>query len=288
MNKSVNLHDLFADIERAKNKSQLTDVLVMYTTIPVTEENEHFDLAAHITSDEFIQGLIRERVRMKLSDLVNQQEASKRIPTTPIRELEVQPVSTDYKIVLAQKYDHEDYAVVFTDDVNDVNAGFSFRGTFREIVQDLIDFPDVIGSDENLMCVVRTLLSFDDEPIRMQLPNYRLCLDNYVSYEDFIYALRDNGFVENISQDNGPVQHRRNGDICAIKTWHDPENGGSGVACTIDRLATNQGKEHSVGIYFYLYRGDRDNHSTFIPEEPFDFTPYAKELIDQVIIEVAK
>lgn len=45
----------------------------------------------------------------------------------------------DYEYVIIQYYGEDDYAVVFTDDPTEENEGYSCRGTFKDVVEELVD-----------------------------------------------------------------------------------------------------------------------------------------------------
>ena len=122
-----------------------------------------------------------------------------------------------------------------------------------------------------------------------EIMNYKLSLERYIDYEAYIKALRRADFRENLFESNVEVEMHSNGSISAIKTWHDAEMR-TGVACTIDRMVGSEtgsdGKRiMTSGVNFYLYEGERDNHRTIFPEQPFDFSHHAQELLDLDIID---
>ena len=84
------------------------------------------------------------------------------IEVVDVKQKIVTPQDSDYKAIIVQKYGDDDYAVVFTDDPSDENQGFSFRGSFKDVVQEMIDNPDCLGSDASVISIITHLLSLDE------------------------------------------------------------------------------------------------------------------------------
>jgi hypothetical protein len=108
---------------------------------------------------------------------------------------------------------------------------------------------------------------------------YKLALNQYADFDDYVSALNQNGFRDNERDKENPVFKNEDGEITAIKTWH---NEGVGVACTIERLLNYEGLIDEV--FFYTYVGKYNNHDTLNIVN--DYTPYINELIENGIIEV--
>lgn len=78
------------------------------------------------------------------------------------RQQQINLETGDYKYAIAQYYgeenDGDDFAIVFTDDPEDENEGYSCRGTFKGVVEDIIDIPDAYGDNDNLAAIITALL----------------------------------------------------------------------------------------------------------------------------------
>ena len=68
----------------------------------------------------------------------------------------------DFTHVITQKYGEDDYAVCFTDDINDVNEGYSDRGTAEEIIQDI---KENITDKETMMDAIDTMFLLEKDEI---------------------------------------------------------------------------------------------------------------------------
>lgn len=66
----------------------------------------------------------------------------------------------DFSYVITQKYFEDEYAVCFTDDINDVNEGYSDRGTAEEIIQDI---KENITDKETMMDAIDTMFLLEKE-----------------------------------------------------------------------------------------------------------------------------
>jgi hypothetical protein len=109
---------------------------------------------------------------------------------------------------------------------------------------------------------------------------YKLALNQYADFDDYVSALNANGFRDNERDKENPVFINEDGEITAIRTWH---NGDGGVACVIERLSS--WGELVEEVSFYTYKGKPNNHNE-IDNAPTDYTPHINELIENGIIEV--
>jgi hypothetical protein len=109
---------------------------------------------------------------------------------------------------------------------------------------------------------------------------YKLALNQYADFDDYVSALNQNGFRDNEHGQDNPVYTNKFGEITAIKTWH---NGDGGVACMIERFISQT--EVCEIVFFYTYKGKYNAH---LQIEDTDYTPYINELIENGIIEVGE
>jgi hypothetical protein len=66
----------------------------------------------------------------------------------------------DFTHVITQKYGYDDYAVCFTDDIEDENEGYSERGTMEEIIECI---KTNIADKETLMDALDTMFLLEKE-----------------------------------------------------------------------------------------------------------------------------
>lgn len=115
--------------------------------------------------------------------------------------------------------------------------------------------------------------------------SYKLALDKYKSYEDYIDALRQAGFTENLLGEEVALHFNGDESIAAIKQWHEVGYH-CGVACTIDcRVGPND--EMIEGFELYPYVGEANDHRRLQEDEcePTDYSKYFDELVKLGIIE---
>jgi hypothetical protein len=66
----------------------------------------------------------------------------------------------DFSYVITQKYFEDEYAVCFTDDIEDENEGYSERGTMEEIIECI---KTNIADKETLMDALDTMFLLEKE-----------------------------------------------------------------------------------------------------------------------------
>lgn len=110
----------------------------------------------------------------------------------------------------------------------------------------------------------------------------KLTISSYIGYDDYIGALNEAGFCENLRYTKQPVKSYGDGTIMAIKEWHDPV-AKKGVACAIDRVVNGDAVKET--IEFYSYIGEEDDHLRLVSLFDVDYTDRIKEMIEAGVIE---
>lgn len=114
-----------------------------------------------------------------------------------------------------------------------------------------------------------------------------LAISQYVSFTDYIEALREVGFQENRWKDHEPLHANGDESIMGIKCWHDAEHH-CGVACIIERgFKDDKTNTRHTKIEMYQYVGEPDSHRRLEESqaETMDYSKYWDELVELGVIE---
>jgi len=110
----------------------------------------------------------------------------------------------------------------------------------------------------------------------------KMSIGSYIGYDDYIDALNDAGFCENLRFTKQPVKSYGDGTIMAIKEWHDPV-AKKGIACIIERSIDNDTLKEKVEFYSYI--GEEDDHIRLNSSNDIDYIDRIQELIESGVIE---